>query len=63
MLVQRITKKLVKKSSSRPKSLVLNIPAQTRDLMQWQHGTSVNIDVIMTDNEKYVKITEDKEKE
>jgi len=64
MLVQRITKKLQKKSNARPKSLVLHIPAAVRDIMGYEHGTELILDVIVEDDDKYVVMRkQDKEKE
>lgn len=64
MLIMRIAKKLRKRSNERPKSLVLHIPAAVRDIMEFEHGTEVQIDVIAENDEKYVVIRkQDKEKE
>ena len=64
MLILRIVKKLRKRSNDRPKSLVLHIPAAVRDIMEFEHGTEVQIDVVGNDDEKYVAIRKlDKEKE
>jgi antitoxin component of MazEF toxin-antitoxin module len=56
-LITRITKKIQKKSNARPKSLVLYIPASIRDIMELQDGTNVNVDVILENEERYIKIT------
>ena len=64
MLIMRTAKKLRKRSNDRPKSLVLHIPAAVRDIMEFEHGTEVQIDVIAENDEKYVVIRkQDKEKE
>ena len=56
-LITRITRKIQKKSNTRPKSLVLYIPAAVRDIMELQDGNEVNIDVILENNEKFIKIS------
>lgn len=56
-LITRIIRKVQKKSNARPKSLVLYIPAEVRDIMGFQDGTQINIDVILENQEKYIKIT------
>ena len=64
MLIMQTAKKLRKRSNDRPKSLVLHIPAAVRDIMEFEHGTEVQIDVIAENDEKYVVIRkQDKEKE
>lgn len=64
MLVQQITKKLQKKSNARPKSLVLYIPASVRDIMGYEDGTELVMDVIVEDDDRYVVMRkQDKEKE
>lgn len=55
-LITRITRKIQKKSKTRPKSLILYIPAEIRDIMELQDGTEVNIDVILENNEKLIQI-------
>ena len=50
--------KLRKVSNKRPKSLILSIPATVRDIMEFEHGTSVKIEVCLDDKtkKKYIKI-------
>lgn len=50
--------KLRKVSNNRPKSLILSIPANVRDIMEFEHGTSVKIEVCLDqENKKFVKIS------
>lgn len=55
-LITRITKKIQKKSKTRPKSLILYLPASVRDIVGLQDGTEVNIDVILENDEKIIQI-------
>ena len=50
--------KLRKVSNQRPKSLILSIPANVRDIMEFEHGTHVKMEVCLDDNnKKYIKIS------
>ena len=55
-LITRINRKIQKKSKTRPKSLILYIPAEVRDIVGLQDGTEVNIDVILENDEKIIQI-------
>lgn len=47
-------------SKQRPKSLILRIPAAVRDIMEFEHGTSINIEVCLDENDKkFVKISKE----
>jgi len=43
-------------SQQRKNSLILRIPANIRDIMQYTHGTEIKIEVHAENNEKYLKI-------
>ena len=55
-LITRITRKIQKKSKTRPKSLILYIPAEIRDIMKLQDGTTVTIDLISENEEQHIEI-------
>lgn len=55
-LITRINRKIQKKSKTRPKSLILYIPAEVRDIVGLHDGTEVNIDVILENDEKIIQI-------
>ncbi len=44
-------------SKSHPKSLILLIPPTVRDIMKFEHGTSIHIEVCLDENEeKYLTV-------
>ncbi|WP_323736211.1 hypothetical protein PXD04_10070 [Methanosphaera sp. ISO3-F5] len=57
-LLLKIKTAIKKRSNSRPKSLILYIPAQVRDLVEFEHGTPINLEVCLDDKtkKKYIKI-------
>ena len=49
--------KIRKVSNQRPKSLILTIPATCRDIMGFEHGTPVKLEVCTDEhNKKYIKV-------
>lgn len=46
-------------SKQRDKSLILRIPANIRDVMEYEHGTPITVEVHVENNEKYLKIKTD----
>lgn len=50
--------KIRKVSNTHKKSLILPIPATIRDIMNFEHGTTINWEVCSNENEKYIKIYE-----
>lgn len=48
--------KVRKRSNSRPKSLILLIPAVTRDLLELSADDNVCLEVCMENEEKYLKL-------
>lgn len=54
----KLQQQIKKRSNARPKSLILYIPAQVRDLMQWEHNTPINMEVCFDaeTEKKYIKI-------
>ncbi len=55
-LVARLNKKVKYRSKDRPKSLLLLIPAMVRDILELKYDDEVVLDVIVENDEKYVKI-------
>lgn len=57
-LIIKLLTKVKKRSNTRPKSLILHIPAQVRDLMDLKHDTPINLEVCIDDEtkKKYIKI-------
>ncbi len=48
------------RSSKQPQALILNIPAAGRDIMEFEHGTSIKIEVCLDENnKKFVKISKE----
>jgi len=53
----KIGGKLRRPSKQRPKSLILSINPMIRDIMEFEHGTEIDIEVCLDENnEKIVKI-------
>lgn len=55
-LVARLEKKVKYRSKDRKKSLLLLIPAMVRDILELKHDDKVILDIIIENEEKYVKI-------
>ena len=54
-----MNKKIRRDTKARPKSLILPIPAQIRDIMKFEHGTEVTIEVCLNENkEMYLRVQE-----
>lgn len=52
----KIPTKVRKRSNSRPKSLILLIPAKARDLLELSADDDVCLEVCMENEEKYLKL-------
>lgn len=50
--------KLRKVSKNKSKALILPVPATIRDLMNFEHGTPIQWEVCLENEEKYIKIYE-----
>jgi hypothetical protein len=55
-VITTINHAVKKRSNKRPRSLILHIPAQVRDLMEWEHNTNITIDVCIENEKKILKI-------
>ena len=57
MILLKMRKKIRRDTAARPKSLILPIPAQIRDMMEFEHGTEITMEVCLNENkEKYIKV-------
>ncbi len=57
MILLKTRKKIRRDTAARPKSLILPIPAQIRDIMEFEHGTEITITVCLDkNNEKYLRV-------
>lgn len=56
MLILKLLTKIKKRSNTRPKSLILHIPAQIRDIMEFTHNTDIFLEVHTDGEKKYLKI-------
>lgn len=52
--------KLKAVSKERQKSLIFRISGALREIMQFEHGTPVKVEVCLDDTTKYIKIYEKK---
>jgi len=43
-------------SKSRPKSLILRIPASIRDILELKYDDTVTLEACMDENQKYLKV-------
>lgn len=51
------TRKIRRVSKTHPRSLILTIPPTVRDIMKFEHGTSISIEVCLDENEEtYLRI-------
>jgi len=49
MIILRTEKKIRRDTASRPRSLILPIPANMRDVLEFEHGTEVILTVCSND--------------
>ena len=57
MILLKLRKKIRRDTAARPKSLILPIPAQVRDIMKFEHGTEISMEVCLDENEEmYIKV-------
>lgn len=49
MIILRTEKKIRRDTAARPKSLILPIPANMRDILEFEHGTEVILTVCSND--------------
>ena len=54
-ILQKNTK-IKRVSKSRPKSVILPIPAAIRDILELQHDDQVTIEACMEEKKKYIKV-------
>ena len=54
--ILKIPAKVKKRSNTRPKSLILYIPAQVRDIMELEHNSNITLEIIQENDEKVLKI-------
>ena len=46
-----------RRSKKQQQALILNIPAQVRDIMKFEHGTEISMEVCLDENEEmYIKV-------
>lgn len=48
--------KVKKRSNTRPKSLILHIPAKARDIMEFEHDSDICLEICEENNNKIMKI-------
>lgn len=58
MRLMEIDTKIKAVSKARPKSLILRIPSNLRDAMEFKDGTPVKLELLVENNERYIKISE-----
>lgn len=53
----KLRTKIRHRSQKQHQALILNIPAAARDIMKFEHGTSVSIEVCLDENEEmYLRV-------
>lgn len=45
-----------KRSNKQPQALILNIPAQIRDIMKFEHGTEVKLTTCVENEKIYLRV-------
>jgi hypothetical protein len=60
MIILRTEKKIRRDSNKRPKSLILSIPANMRDILEFEHGTEVILTVCSNKNDELQLVVQKK---
>lgn len=60
MILLRTEKKIRRDNKQRPKSLILSIPANMRDLLEFEHGTDVILTVCSNEKDELQLVVQKK---
>ena len=55
-LLLKLRTKLRRRSKKQQQALILNIPAQIRDIMKFEHGTPVTLEVCLENEKLYLRV-------